>query len=210
MTQDIYAVLQRRRTKGETIEDFPTPPWAGRALIEHVIGDCWREDFAWEPACNRGYLVRGIRDYFTQVRLSDIVYYAGRFDTVRDFLEKGNDGADLTDWLITNPPFALAEQFALRAKDVARIGTALLVRTTFAESVKRYERLFKPYPPSIVAQFVERVPMVRGRCDPNASTATAYCWMVWMKGVTHTRFMWIPPCRRQLERPGDYCENPTP
>ena len=38
-----------------------------------------------------------------------------------------------------------------------------------------------------------------------ASTATAYCWLIWTRdAAAETRFRWIPPCRKALERPGDY------
>ena len=64
----------------------------------------------------------------------------------------------------------------------------------------------KLVPPTIVAQFVERVPMVKGKLDPNASTATSYCWLVWFHArmQRHTTLMWIPPCRKTLERSYDY------
>ena len=57
----------------------------------------------------------------------------------------------------------------------------MLTRTVFIESVGRYERLFKVNPPSRFAQFTERVPMVKGRVDKKASTATGYAWLVWEK-----------------------------
>ena len=81
----------------------------------------------------------------------------------------------------------------------------MLVRTSFLESVMRYQTLFMHNAPDIVAQFSERVPMVKGRYDPKASTATSYCWLVWF---THwrpgeTMLVWIPPCRRELERADD-------
>jgi hypothetical protein len=34
--------------------------------------------------------------------------------------------------------------------------------------------LFRDPPPSIIAQFVERMPIVKGRSDRDASTATSY------------------------------------
>jgi hypothetical protein len=47
--------------------------------------------------------------------------------------------------------------------------------------------------------------MVKGRLDGKATTATGYAWFVWEKNLAGTsRLMWIPPCRKQLERPGDY------
>jgi len=81
----------------------------------------------------------------------------------------------------------------------------MLSRTVFVESVGRYERMFVPHPPSKVAQFVERVPMVQGRLDRKASTATGYAWLVWEKDTTSTatQFCWIPPCRKRLEQDAD-------
>lgn len=47
--------------------------------------------------------------------------------------------------------------------------------------------------------------MVKGRYDPKASTATSYCWLVWLRhGDGDTRLRWIAPCRKRLERAGDY------
>jgi hypothetical protein len=174
--------------------------------MEYVVGGPWTDREAWEPACNRGYLVRGLERYFKRIRCTDIKNYgwSGQ-DEVLDFLWPAPVEESIA-WIITNPPSSLAEKFALCARDIATIGTALLVRTTFLKGVGRYNRLFKNYPPSIVAPFVERVPMVNGRCDPNASTATPYCWLVWWQSpwTGSTKVIWIPPCRRELEWPGDY------
>jgi len=47
--------------------------------------------------------------------------------------------------------------------------------------------------------------MVRGRLDRRASTATGYAWLVWEKApASATRLMWVPPCRKALERDSDY------
>jgi hypothetical protein len=46
---------------------------------------------------------------------------------------------------------------------------------------------------------------VKGRLDAKASTATGYAWIVWEKNVkTVPRLMWVPPCRKKLERASDY------
>lgn len=87
----------------------------------------------------------------------------------------------------------------------ARKGVAMLTRTVFIESVGRYDRLFSVNQPSHFAQFTERVPMVKGRLDRRASTATGYCWLVWDKESSgSTQLVWIPPCRKALEREDDY------
>jgi hypothetical protein len=80
----------------------------------------------------------------------------------------------------------------------------MLVRTVFIETVGRYERLFKPNPPTVLAQFSERVVMLKGRLAGRGSTATAYAWIVWERGRPESRLAWIPPCRKLLERDGDY------
>ena len=104
------------------------------------------------------------------------------------------------------PPFRLAEEFVQRALVVARSGVAMLARTVFLESVGRYQGIFKNNPPTKFAQFTERVPMVKGRLDKKASTATEYAWFVWEKGdnAQFPRLMWVPPCRKTLERDSDY------
>lgn len=207
------AVMQRRVEAHDSLDDFPTPPWATRALIEHVIwpsGAGWPQKPAdhtvWEPACNRGHMVKPLSEYFGHVWASDIHDYG--FDGAQgDFLIPGmvpwDDGRGV-DWIITNPPFRLAQQFIERSSQVARVGFAMIVRSAFLEGVGRYTELFSKNPPSIIAQFSERVVMVKGRLDPIGSTATAYCWLVWLEGDSETRFRWIPPCRKQLERETDY------
>ena len=40
------------------------------------------------------------------------------------------------DWVITNPPFKLAEEFITEGLRVASIGVGMLVRTSFIESVE--------------------------------------------------------------------------
>lgn len=85
------------------------------------------------------------------------------------------------------------------------LGVAMLTRTVFIESVERYNGLFKVNPPSRVAQFVERVPMVEGRLERKASTAIAYAWLIWEKGrLGSCELVWIPPERKKLERDKDY------
>ena len=194
--------MAQRHEAADSVDDFPTPPWATRALIEHVIG---RERVAGktclEPACGRGYMAEPLRPYFARVLTSDIVDYG--YGDVADFLS-ANPPADI-DWVITNPPFRLAEDFFHHAMTIANVGVALLVRTVFLEGIGRLERIFSKYPPTFVAQFSERVPMVRGRLDRKASTATGYAWVMWRKPLgADTRLVWIPPCRKRLERDSDY------
>ena len=203
MQNTSHAVMSQRVEPSDSPDDFPTPPWATRALIEHVVGRQRARDLTClEPACGAGHMVKPLREYFPSVKCSDAFDYG--FGPVRDFLSYPY-GTNAADWVITNPPFRLAEKFVFRSFDVARQGVAMLVRTVFLESVGRYERLFQHHPPTTVAQFVERVRMVKGRLHRRASTATGYAWLVWEHGVeAGSKVFWIPPCRRDLEKPSDY------
>ena len=47
--------------------------------------------------------------------------------------------------------------------------------------------------------------MVEGRLERKASTVTAYAWLIWEKGrLGSCELVWIPPCRKKLERDKDY------
>lgn len=204
MQNTSHAVMSQRIEAADSLDDFPTPPWATRALIEHVIGDkhAIATMTCLEPACGVGHMSKVLKEYFATVRDADVCDYG--YGDVRNFLTYpyAEDGHD---WVITNPPFRLAEEFVLRALKIAHVGVAILARTVFLESAGRYRAIFQSTPPAKFAQFVERVPMVKGRLDKSATTATGYCWLVWDKrGSRSTQVVWIPPCRKALERHGDY------
>jgi hypothetical protein len=199
-------MAQRTEAK-DSPDDFPTPPWATRALIEYVLNDkgLLAAQTCLEPACGAGHMVRALKEYFAQVDYADAYNYG--FGPIRDFLTHPAP-LNSIDWVITNPPFRLSEEFVIRALQIAKIGVAILARTVFIESVGRYRNIFERTPPTKFAQFAERVPMVKGRLDRKATTATGYAWLVWEKHDAHCtpRLMWVPPCRRQLERDTDYSD----
>jgi hypothetical protein len=196
------AVMAQRAEPHDSLDYFPTPPWATRALCEWLKDRRLDMGSVWEPACGDGHMSRPLGEYFEVVRSTDVHAYG--FGVQQDFLWPVDDGARL-EWIITNPPFRLAREFALTALERATVGVALLVRTSFLEGGERHATLFRDRPPSDVLQFCERVPMVKGRVDPDISSATAYCWLVWRSApVGLTALHWIPPCRRRLERASDY------
>jgi hypothetical protein len=200
------AVMARRSEPLASIDYFPTPPWATRALCEwlkertsvHMMS-------VWEPACGEGHMARPLAEFFGSVKATDILDYGFGSGGI-DFIGLPSAQDARVDWIITNPPFTLAEEFAHRAFDVVREGVAFILRSSFLEGTGRYDRLFSKRPPADILQFTERVPMVRGRLDKDASSATAYSWIIWRNGATPplTRFHWVPSCRKRLERAEDY------
>jgi len=201
------AVMQQRSEPHDSLDDFPTPPWATRALCEFLQAEvCDLSALtAREPAANRGHMVKPLREYFASVEASDVHDYGAGFP-VADYLFP--EPLPQVDWTITNPPFKLAEQFITRALSTSRRGVAMIVRSAFLEGIGRYDRLFSHHRPAFVMQFAERVVMHKGRLAPEGSTATAYCWIVWrgheVPSGVQPQMRWIAPCRKRLEREGDY------
>src|SRR5690242_20307770 len=132
MQNTSHAVMAQRVEAADSPDDFPTPPWATRALCEYLLSKAeLASETCLEPACGRGYMTRPLAEYFAEVESADAYHYG--FAPVRDFLSYPYE-AGSHDWVITNPPFRLAEEFILRALTVARKGVAILARTVFLES----------------------------------------------------------------------------
>jgi hypothetical protein len=199
---------------------FPTPPWAVRALCEFLEQEVanLRSLVCWEPACGERHMARALEEYFFDVVATDVHQYDADH-ALFDFTmcAMGYHDGELPDFVITNPPFMLASEFIEAASVVAECGFAMLVRSAFLEGEGRHKTLWSVNPPSFVLQFSERVVLLEGRLvrsgavDPfaekegtKASTATAYVWLVWLRGESDTRFRWIAPCRARLGRASDY------
>jgi hypothetical protein len=148
-----HAVSAQRIEPNDSADNFPTPPWATRALFEHVLKGHVLPDLAalatmscLEPACGEGHLAKVLQDYFGEVVASDAYDYG--FAPVRDFIQTPYS-PNSADWVITNPPFRLAEKFIHSGLIVGSRGVAVLVRTSFREGIGRYKRLFRDNPPTL-------------------------------------------------------------
>ncbi len=224
------AVMQQRSEPHDSLDDFPTPPWATRSLCEKLLshGEPLRAQTAWDPCCNRGYMAKPAAEYFKSVYASDVHDYGWEGqDAVADFLIDGVADAPSVDWVVMNFPFRLGQEFIERGLEVARRGVAVFARTAFVEGQTRYEQLFRDHPESLFMPFVERVVLWKGvLLDPDVkiwrwnekkgkfvnekpTSATSYCWLVF----THDRPKFgkvdrIGIVRKSLTRAGDYPELP--
>ena len=80
-----HAVMAQRTEAADSPDDFPTPPWATRALIEHVLED--KKGLAkmtcLEPACGAGHMAKVLEEYFREVKAADAYPYG--YGPIRDF-----------------------------------------------------------------------------------------------------------------------------
>ena len=178
----VVAADNAQRAQWRALDFFPTPPWAARAGAELVKRLDPEAQTVWEPACGEGHMAHGLRDVFdpTKVIATDIHNYTD--NPTWDFLSDKRLPLDGVHWIVTNPPFLKAAEFAQRGLEVAARGVAVLCRAAFLESAGRYPLLFQgPHPLTAMAPFIERVPMQLGVWDPQGSTATAYAWFLFDK-----------------------------
>jgi hypothetical protein len=199
------AVMASRRSVASSLDFFPTPPWATRALLEEVLKPLGLFDLsragsqsAWDPACGAGHMALPLQGYFHQVLATDVHDWG--FGSIHglDFTMAGRVSAPIVpDWIITNPPFVLAERFVDRALTIATRGVAMLLRLQWLEGGDRYQLIFSgDRKPRFICPFAERVPMIEGVWDPEASSATAYAWFVWdleQPTTGRTEVIHIPP-----------------
>lgn len=217
MSQNTSTAVMQRRLKNapprpdaskDSLDFYPAPAWATRALCEWIATTRRHEGLndlgVWEPACGEHHMVRPLREYFGSVRATDVAVHNGGHE-IEDFIFPFQQYYQ-SDWIITNPPFSLAQEFATIAIQRASRGVALLTRIAFLEGIGRFYGLYEKCPPTDILQFAERVPMTKNRLDREASSATAVAWLVWRKRMIGrpSHFHWIPPCRKRLERDEDY------
>jgi hypothetical protein len=202
------SIMGSRQEPDDSLDYFPTPPWATRALIEYAFGalpECTMNS-VWEPACGEGHIAEVLREFCSDVLATDIHPYGYSDRDPCNFLSPAADRHRGREWIISNPPFEdKALPFVTTALDRAKVGVAMFFRSQWAvEGIERYETIFRRRPPTLCAFFTERVNLCKGRWDPDGSTATAYCWLIWVKDAYPRAPFWIPPgCRKALERPSD-------
>ena len=180
------AVMARRKTT-DGLQLFPTPPWATRAPIEQELllrGWVAPGMTAWDPCCGLGHMAIPLGEYFEQVFASDVHDwgYGDRHGLDFTFATAADLPFISVDWIIANPPFTLAEAFLEKALSLASVGVAMFVRLQWLEGGDRYWKVWSgPNRAHLIMPFAERVACIEGVWDPEASSATAYMWVVWMK-----------------------------
>lgn len=160
---------------------YATPPWGARAGAEVLRDFDPAASIIWEPACGEGHMASALQEYFPTVYASDI--HAHGYGDVHDFLLLESCPYEQPDWVFTNPPFDNAAAFLAQGLRFARRGVALLLRVAFVEGTERFSAVWRgDSPMALCAPFIERLPMVLGCYDPDASTATCMAWFLFKKG----------------------------
>lgn len=167
---------------GRTKADFyPTPADATLALIKAL--DLPVGTRVWEPACGEGHMV-------------DTLEKCGYFVIGAD-IKSGVDFLTAEfrpcDWIITNPPFSIADKFIERCLYFNR-PFALLLKSQYWHARKRLA-LFQKHPPTTIFPLTWR-PDFLFKTRGGGSPLMDVMWCVWTQGAAV-----LPPSYIPLERP---------
>ncbi|MBX3480103.1 MAG: hypothetical protein KF842_06860 [Caulobacter sp.] len=173
------ALMSAHRVSPVDDADFyPTPPWGARAgaeLVQALDPGGWT---AADPCCGAGHMVHGLADYFPRVIGSDLYAYDG--NPLFDFVG-GTAYPRAVDWFFFNPPFNRLAEFIETGLAQARRGVACLMRVAGLETTGRFDLMHGAGGHDVFAPFAERLPMHKGRWEPEGSSAAFYAWHVWTK-----------------------------
>lgn len=142
---------------------YETPYFLTKQLleVEKLVGSVL------EPACGKG----AISSLITCVS----------YDKEKDFLIEKKK----YDTIITNPPYSLAQEFILKAKEVARKKIIFLLPLSYLHGKRRYDTIWtdKTFPLARIHVFT-RYPMLGNKLRKDGKYRTGmmvYAWFVWDK-----------------------------
>lgn len=176
----------RRLVEFDGADFYPTPEWGTIALLHQELF----EGTILEPCCGDGAISKVLIRHNKHVDSFDL--FDRGYGEVRDAFEI----TETYDNIVTNPPFAIAENLIHYFMDKFNNKMCFLLRTAFLESSGRHERLFSQKPPAYVHIFSERLSMYpAGQQGVKSGGTTSYAWFVWDKERMNskTEVRWIPP-----------------
>ncbi|GMA64734.1 DNA methyltransferase [Alicyclobacillus fastidiosus] len=158
------SATNRANHKRNANDSYPTPSWCTEAIVREIV---WTSDSrVLEPCCGDGAISRVIEhvQWVSHIEWCEI-------QMGRDFLEYDFFG-ERFDFVITNPPFSLAQEFVEKSLTLANC-VIMLLRLNFLASGKRKE-FWEKHPPTAIHVLTKR-PSFTG----NGTDATDYAWFVW-------------------------------
>lgn len=178
--------------RGRVENDYYATPFnATEALLNALneSGDTLSGDLILEPSAGEGHIVKVLKDFYpyNEIVANDIAYRSSRLGI------DVNGGIDFLnyephrkfDTIITNPPFALAQEFIEKALELSNHYVIMFAKIQLLEGDKR-RKMFDNSPLKYVYVFSKRVnPLRNGEATdengkPWASTM-CFAWFVWEK-----------------------------
>ena len=166
--------------KRSATDFYPTPDEVTETLI-YAIQPNPETTNIWEPACGDGRMVRCLE------RIGPYEVVGTDISTGHDFL-KINEVPDGCNWIITNPPFSLAEEFIRHAHEL-NIPFAFLLKSQLWHAKKRYD-LFTQCPPDYIFPLTWRPDFLFGASS--GAPLMDVMWCVWLRNSRYPLTRYVP------------------
>lgn len=175
----------QKNHKRKAADFYPSPPDVTHALMEFLRLP--KGTVIWEPACGDGDMSCILEEHGHQVISTDL----------RDDVWYGKGGTDYlthpeieVDWIITNPPFNLAESFIRKSLSITT-NVAMLLKSQYWHAAGRL-KLFADHPPAFVLPLTWRPAFLEA--ERGSSPLMDVIWVVWQGEPEYTKF-------KPLQRP---------
>jgi len=157
-----------------------------------------------EPCCGQGHISKVIEEMFPNANIEST-----------DLIDRGYGKGDVDfltteynkkyDYIITNPPYSLAQEFIEKSLSITNKKVAMFLKIQFLEGIGRYN-FFKNTPLKIVHVFSARQDPWRDGSPVNPTTGKkwgstmCFAWFIWEHGYKgEPTIKWIHPetCKRK-------------
>ncbi len=165
------SIVGRKKNTGG-IDFYQTPRWATEELLKIIEID----GTTLEPCSGNGAIAKLIPNCIASDIREDDGVYGEKGKNIFSYEENSFDN------IITNPPFAIAQEVIEHSLKVSRKKVFMLLKLQFLESARRYD-FFRNTPLKRVNVFCKRITMYPAdEPEPKNSGTIAYAWYEWEKG----------------------------
>lgn len=152
---------------------------AGHTLVDRTGLSGRSIKRVWEPACGDGRLARVLEWHGLEVTSSDIREFPGYGTPGVDFLTPSLEACFSYDAIITNPPFSLAKEFLIQARQIAPV-VIFLVKQNYWNTKGRIP-LWDEHRPTFFLPITWRLAFLK---EERGSSPLMDCaWCVWLDGM---------------------------
>lgn len=164
--------VNKTRKKSDLYE---TPYSITRHLLNREIFDT--DSTFLEPACGNGAITKVLHEHFSKDAITS-------YDLEKDFFTE----TLAYDYIITNPPFSIANDFMVKAKTIAKKKIMFLLPLSYLHGKKRYDTIFSDKTFGLKTVYVfTRYPMLGEPLRDDGKYHTGmmvYAWYVFEKGYS--------------------------
>lgn len=188
---EINTNKQQKRLLRQDNNFYATHP----SIVQDLLGV---EDFnkkILEPFCGNGMIAETLKNNGYVVDAYDLIDrgYGKQGDFFKTEFERGEYD------IVTNPPYdETLHIITKKCLDICKSKVAFLLPITYLSGLSRYNDLYKPYPPSCVYVYSDRIQIGKnGEFDEIKGNLVVYAWVIWekfyqgktvLKWITNTNF----------------------